>query len=76
MIKNNKLKLILSSTITLSPILFGIIFWDKLPDYIATHWGVSGVADGYSSKAFTVFLLPIIFLALFWLCVFITSKGI
>ncbi|MBO5019940.1 MAG: SdpI family protein [Clostridia bacterium] len=74
MIKNNKLKLILSSTITLSPILFGIIFWDKLPDYIATHWGVSGEADGYSSKIFTVFLIPIIFLALFWLCVFITSK--
>ncbi len=74
MIKNNKIKLIISSLITLSPILFGLLFWDKLPDYFATHWGVNGEADGYSSKAFAVFLLPIILLALFWLCIFITSK--
>ncbi len=74
MIKNNKIKIIISSLIILSPMLFGILFWDRLPDYIATHWGVNGIADSYGSKAFTVFLLPAILFALFWICIFVTLK--
>ena len=37
MIKNNKMKLIISSVITLLPMLFGIIMWEKLPEKMATH---------------------------------------
>ena len=73
MIKNNKWKLIISSAITLLPILFGIIFWNKLPDSMATHWGANGIANGFSNKAFAVFGLPLILLAIFWLCTIITA---
>ena len=73
MIKNNKIKVIISSVITLLPMLLGMILWDKLPDTMATHWGVSGEADGFSSKAFAVFGLPLIFVVLNFVCIFASS---
>lgn len=73
MIKNNKSKVIISSIITLLPALFGIVFWNKLPDTMMSHWGMDGNADGFSSKAFAVFGLPIILLALHWICLIVTS---
>jgi immunity protein, SdpI family len=30
----------------------------QLPDRMATHWGLSGQPDGWSSRAFAAFLLP------------------
>ena len=63
MIKRNKGTLILTSIITLLPILAGIILWNQLPEQIPTHWNAAGEIDGYSSKAFAVFVIPIIMLA-------------
>lgn len=74
MLKKYKKSLILSSVVTLLPTVFGLVFWNKLPDLMTTHWNVNGVADGYSSKAFAVFAVPLIVLALHWLCVLISSK--
>ncbi len=74
MIKNNKFKIAVASVVTLLPLLFGIIMWDKLPDTFAVHWGPSGEADGFASKAIGVFLLPILLEALFWLCLIVTAK--
>lgn len=74
MIKNNKLKLIISSLIILLPIVFGLIFWNQLPEKIATHWGADGTPDGWSSRAFAVFALPIFIFVIHWLCVLVTSK--
>lgn len=73
MIKNNKIKAIMSSLLTLLPALFGIILWDKLPDTMFIHWGMDGNADGTSNKAFCVFGLPIIILILHWVCLIATS---
>ncbi len=69
MIKNNKKQVILSSISILLPILIGIVMWNALPDRIATHWGVDGTVDGWSSKAFAVFGLPLILLGLHWICI-------
>ena len=69
MIKRNLWKAILSSLITLSPIAFGVIFWDLLPDVIATHFGPDGAADGFSGKLFAVLFIPLLMLALNWLCI-------
>lgn len=73
MIKNNKFKLLIASVLTLLPMLFGVIFWDKLPETMSTHWGTDGTADGSSGKAFAVFGIPLILLALFWVCMIATS---
>ena len=72
MIKNNKWKLFISSIIILLPIAFGIIFWDKLPEKIVTHWGFDGKADGWSNRYFAVFALPIFLLIIHGLCVLCT----
>lgn len=73
MLKNNKLKILLSSLLTLSPILLGLILWDKLPNTMSIHWGADGVADGFGSKAIAVFLLPSILFALNLLCMLVTA---
>ena len=72
MSKKNVIKAIISSVVILLPIIFGVIRWDSLPDTITTHFGADGVPDGASSKAFAVFALPLIMLALHWLCVITT----
>ena len=41
-------------------VLAGLLLWPQLPPVMATHWNASGAADGYSSKAFALFLLPVI----------------
>ena len=68
MIKKNLKTLIITSIIILLPILAGVILWDKLPEQIPTHWNANGEVDDWSSKAFAVFGLPCIMLALQWLC--------
>ena len=67
MIKNHKWKAIVSSVVILLPMLFGIILWDQLPATMVSHWGGDGVADGTMPKAFMVFGMPLILLALQWL---------
>ena len=70
--KENRMKIIITSLITLAPILLGVLFWDRLPDQIATHFGQGNVPDGWSSKPMTVFGLPLILVALHLFCIFIT----
>lgn len=73
MIKAHKSQLILTSIVTLLPILIGLILWNQLPDPMVTHWDGNGVPNGYSSKLFAVFGLPLFLLMIHWLCVIITS---
>ncbi len=70
--KEHKRKIIISSLIALLPILIGVILWKQLPDTIATHFDMNNKADGWSSKTFAVFGLPLILLAMHILCIFIT----
>ncbi|MCD7859041.1 MAG: SdpI family protein [Firmicutes bacterium] len=72
MLQKNKGRIALSSFIVLLPIAFGLCMWKSLPDTIATHWGVDGEADGFSSKAFAVFGLPGFLLLLHWICLLAT----
>ena len=69
MIKKNLKTMIITSIVILLPILMGIYLWDQLPEKIATHFNASGVPDGWSSKGFAVFGLPIFLLVVHWFCV-------
>jgi len=69
MIKKYIRTLILSSVVLLIPVVVGLLLWNQLPDPMPTHWGINGEVDGWSSKAFAVFGLPAIMLALQWVCV-------
>lgn len=57
--KSNKF-LIITTIICILPMILGIVFYNKLPDEVITHWNAEGVADGYSEKNFAVFGLPLI----------------
>lgn len=74
MIKKNKFKLWISSFVILLPIMFGLLFWDKLPEQMVTHWGSDWNADGWSNRNFAVFALPVFILIVHWFCIFCTSK--
>ena len=69
MIRQNKKLLLLTSVITLLPVFIGLFLWNQLPDSVATHFGLNNQPDGYSSKAFAVFGLPLILLAVHLVCV-------
>ena len=58
----NKKFWVITSLVTLLPILLGLLLWDQLPEKIPTHFGVDGAADGWSGKTFAVFGLPLIWL--------------
>ena len=68
----NKWKGILSSVVILLPMAFGLIVWDKLPEVMPIHWGGDGKADGLGGPFVVVFVLPLILLAVHWLCLFFT----
>ena len=73
MIKKNLKLLILTSILTLLPILAGVVLWNQLPEQMPTHWNAAGEVDGWSSKPFAVFGLPMILVAAQWLCVLATT---
>ncbi|MCF0151580.1 MAG: SdpI family protein [Firmicutes bacterium] len=57
--KLNKKLLLLTVLIILLPALLGVLKWNDLPEAMATHFDIHDQPDGYSSKAFAVFGLPI-----------------
>lgn len=72
--KIDKKTLIITSIVTLIPLVIGCILWDQLPDVIPTHFGMDGTPNGWSSKAFTVFGIPVLMTFFHLLCVGITSQ--
>ena len=58
MLKTNKRTLIIASIVTIMPLFIGLLFWNRLPDVMATHFGMDNEARGWSSKGLAVFVLP------------------
>ena len=73
MIKKNWKVLVITTIVMLMPILAGLILWNQLPEQMPTHWNAGGEVDGWSSKPFVVFGLPLIMVAAQWLCVLGTA---
>ncbi len=74
MIRRNWKVLLVTSIIMLLPVLAGLLLWNQLPDQIPTHWNAAGEIDGWSSKSFFVFGLPLLMLAIQWVCVLGTAS--
>ena len=72
-LKKNKWMMIITSIIILLPILVGVILWDKLPDKVPYHWDIHGEVDNWASKPVAVFLLPVVLLAMQWVCILVTA---
>ena len=68
MFKKHLKTLIITTIVTLLPMLAGVILWNKLPEQFPIHFNAAGEVDGWSSKVFGVFGLPLILAAFQWLC--------
>ena len=68
MLKKHGKTLLITTILILLPMLAGIILWNKLPERFPIHFNAAGEVDGWSSKAFGVFGLPLILVAVQWLC--------
>ncbi|SDQ27977.1 SdpI family protein [Streptococcus equinus] len=65
--KINK-EFLMTALVIALPVVIGAIFWNQLPEKIPTHFGIDGQADGYSSKLFTLFAFPALFLLFQIIC--------
>jgi uncharacterized membrane protein len=45
----------------------GLLLWNKLPDQMASHWNVNDQVDGYMSRLWGVFMMPLMTLGIFLL---------
>ena len=64
--------MILTSFLTLLPIVAGLILWNRLPDQIPIHWNIHGEADGWAGKLGAIFGTPLFLLAMHWVCALAT----
>ena len=69
MMKKYKWSLLLGSLLSLSPILIGLLLWNQLPAKLPTHFSTGNTPDGWSSKAITVFGLPLFITLLTYLII-------
>lgn len=53
--------------------LAGILLWNHLPEQMASHWSVNDQVDGYMSKFWGVFLMPLISAGMFLLFLIIPN---
>lgn len=62
---------IIAILIILLSFIIGIYSYSYFPDKIASHWDSQGQVNGYMSKFWGVFLLPVILIAMFLLFIFL-----
>ena len=51
----------------------GLLLWNRLPDLMASHWGPNDEVNGYMSRFWGVFLMPLITLGMFLLFLIVPS---
>jgi len=66
-LKKYKKTMILTSIVMLIPMLVGVLLWDRLPEQVATHFDFEGTPNGWTSRGFTVFGIPLFLLACQWI---------
>ena len=71
--KEVKKTLILTTIITLLPILVGLFYWNQLPDKMATHFDLEGTPNGWSSKWFALIGIPAFLAVVNALCTILTE---
>lgn len=73
--KSTKLSVVFPIFLILISFILATYFYFKIPiDIIATHWGADGQVNGYSSKFFGLFFMPI--LSVFMLILFLVLPKI
>lgn len=66
---STKNTLIFSAVLVILATLAGLLFWDQFPARMASHWDVNDQVNGYITRFWGVFLLPLICLGMLLLLV-------
>jgi len=51
---------VIAAGIILVALAVSVVFYPRMPEKMATHWGAEGQVDGYTSKVFGVFFMPVL----------------
>ena len=65
---------IITTVLTLLPMILGAVLYDRLPDVVTTHWGFNNEPNGWSPKWVACFGIPA-FMAAMNLIVCIATEG-
>ncbi len=65
--------LIITNIVCLSAILPGVVLWEKLPEQMAIHFDLNNNPDGFASKGFVVFGMPLLMVLLQTICCIIND---
>lgn len=68
-----KLTTILVLILIAAAVIAGTLLWNQLPEQMASHWNVNDQVDGYMSKFWGVFLMPLISIGMLLLFLIIPS---
>ncbi|MFA6523505.1 MAG: SdpI family protein [Candidatus Peribacteraceae bacterium] len=55
---------VLKNLFVLGMFAAGAFLYDRLPDPVPSHWGLTGAADGFTPKPWGVWLIPLVALAM------------
>lgn len=58
----------LTLAVCLLPIVFGIVFYQKMPEMVAIHFNMNNEVDRYASKNFALFGIPVLMIMLQIFC--------
>lgn len=58
---------IIVAILILGATLLGVALWPSLPERMASHWNVNNQVDGYMSRYWVVFMLPLMSIGLYLL---------
>lgn len=72
--KQNKRELFITSLVTLSPIVIGLLIYERLPEEVAIHFNLAGQADNFMSKNIAIFVIPVVALVIHLLTYFMLYK--
>ncbi len=70
---NTRATTILVLLMVIAATIVGVVLWNRLPDLMASHWGPNDEVNGYISKFWGVFLMPLITLGMLVLFLIIPS---
>ena len=68
--------LLLTSVMCLVPVLFGLYFYQDLPDIVAVHFDINNNSNGFMSKDYFVFGTPVLMMLIqIFVCIAIDIKN-
>ena len=66
--------MLIATLVILLPMVAGLMLWDRLPEQVPFHWGINGEVDGWATREFAIFGMPLLMAGLQWLAAYLTDK--